>query len=113
MTAIFWAIDAILNIYWWIVILSVVLSWLYAFNVVNPGNQFVRAVGNFIHEATEPFVKSHTPFHAEPRHDRYLPYRSSAWHHIFANIAAHQHCTSIWRISILNLFKDEVLIRVS
>ena len=56
MTAIFWAIDAILNIYWWIVILSVVLSWLYAFNVVNPGNQFVRAVGNFIHEATEPLL---------------------------------------------------------
>ncbi len=56
MTAVFWAIDAILNIYWWIIILSVVLSWLYAFNVVNPGNQFVRAVGSFVHEATEPLL---------------------------------------------------------
>jgi len=56
MQAIFWAIDAILNIYWWIVILSVVLSWLYAFNVVNPSNQFVRAVGQFVHDATEPVL---------------------------------------------------------
>ena len=56
MVAIFWAINAILDIYWWIVIISVVLSWLYAFNVVNPGNQFVAAVGNFVNEATEPLL---------------------------------------------------------
>ncbi len=56
MQAVFWAINAVLDIYWWIVILSVVLSWLYAFNVVNPSNQFVRAVGQFVHEATEPLL---------------------------------------------------------
>ncbi len=56
MQAIFWVLNAVLDIYWWIVIISVVLSWLYAFNVVNPGNQFVRAVGNFVHEATEPLL---------------------------------------------------------
>ena len=56
MVAIFWALDAILDIYWWIVILSVVLSWLYAFGVVNPGNQYVRAFGNFMQEATEPVL---------------------------------------------------------
>ena len=56
MTAVFWAIDTLLNLYWWIIIISVVLSWLYAFNVVNAGNQFVAAVGNFVHEATEPVL---------------------------------------------------------
>ena len=56
MVAIFWALNAILDIYWWIVIISVVLSWLYAFGVVNPSNQFVSAVGNFVHEATEPLL---------------------------------------------------------
>ena len=56
MQAIFWAVNAILDIYWWIIILSVVLSWLYAFNVVNPGNQFVRAVGQFVNQATEPLL---------------------------------------------------------
>ena len=57
MTAVLWLLNAILDIYWWIVILSVVLSWLYAFNVVNPGNPFVRAVGQFVHEATEPLLR--------------------------------------------------------
>jgi YggT family protein len=56
MSAVFWLIDSILGLYWWIVIASVVLSWLYAFNVVNPSNPFVRAVGQFVHDATEPLL---------------------------------------------------------
>lgn len=56
MEAVFWLINAVLNLYWWIVIASVVLSWLYAFNVVNPSNPFVRAVGTFVHDATEPLL---------------------------------------------------------
>lgn len=56
MIAIFWALNAILDIYWWIVVFSVVLSWLVAFNVVNPGNPFVRSVGHFINQATEPLL---------------------------------------------------------
>lgn len=57
MVAIFWLIDTILNLYWWIVILSVVLSWLYAFNVVNPSNQFVRMIGEFVYQLTEPLLR--------------------------------------------------------
>ena len=56
MTAVFSVIDVILNIYWWIIIVSVILSWLYAFNVVNPANQFVRMVGDFVYQATEPLL---------------------------------------------------------
>ena len=57
MQALFYVLNTILDIYWWIVIASVVLSWLYAFNVVNPGNQAVSVIGKFIHEATEPLLK--------------------------------------------------------
>ncbi|MEO1397595.1 MAG: YggT family protein [Pseudomonadota bacterium] len=56
MTAVFWLIDTILSLYWWVIIISVVLSWLYAFNVVNPSNPFVRMVGQFVHDATEPLL---------------------------------------------------------
>jgi len=57
MQALFYVLNTVLDIYWWIVIASVVLSWLYAFNVVNPGNQAVSMIGKFIHDATEPLLK--------------------------------------------------------
>lgn len=44
----------VLNIYWWIVILAVIFSWLYAFNVVNSRNQFVGMIGNALFQMTEP-----------------------------------------------------------
>ncbi|KPL53653.1 YggT family protein [Prosthecomicrobium hirschii] len=43
-----------IDIYWWIVILAVVFSWLYAFNIVNSRNQLVDTIGNFLYRATEP-----------------------------------------------------------
>ena len=46
-----------LDIYWWIIIASAVFSWLYAFNVVNPRNQFVGMIGNFLMKATEPALR--------------------------------------------------------
>ena len=45
-----------LDIYWWILIASPFFSWLYAFNVVNPRNQFVGSVGNFLFKVTEPVL---------------------------------------------------------
>ena len=56
MTAVFWLINAVLNIAWWIVILHVVFSWLYQFNVINSGNQLVSSIGNFLYRATEPLL---------------------------------------------------------
>ena len=46
-----------LDIYWWIIIASAVFSWLYAFNVVNPRNQFVGSVGNMLFRLTEPALR--------------------------------------------------------
>jgi YggT family protein len=46
-----------LDIYWWILIASAIFSWLYAFNVVNPRNQIVGMIGNFLYKATEPVLR--------------------------------------------------------
>ncbi|MCO6051201.1 YggT family protein [Mesorhizobium sp. RP14(2022)] len=46
-----------LDIYWWIIILSAVFSWLYAFNVVNSRNEVVGMIGNFLFRATEPALR--------------------------------------------------------
>ena len=46
-----------LDLYWWIIIGSAVFSWLYAFNVVNPRNQFVGAIGNMLFRLTEPALR--------------------------------------------------------
>lgn len=47
----------IIEIYTWIVIASAVFSWLFAFNVVNPRNQFVGAIGNALYRLTEPALR--------------------------------------------------------
>jgi YggT family protein len=53
-----------LNIYWWIIIASAIFSWLYAFGVVNPRNQFVATIGRSLYQMTEPALR---PFR------RYVP----------------------------------------
>ena len=49
-----WLVLTVLDLYMWIVIISVVLSWLVAFNVVNTSNRFIYMVGDFCHRLTEP-----------------------------------------------------------
>jgi YggT family protein len=46
-----------LHIYTWIIIASAIFSWLYAFGVVNPRNQFVAAIGNALYQLTEPALR--------------------------------------------------------
>jgi len=52
---IFLLIDLI-DIYVWVVIAGAVLSWLIAFNVVDPRNQIVGTIGNILHRVTEPVL---------------------------------------------------------
>ena len=47
-------VSTVLWLYMWVLILTVVLSWLYAFNIVNTNNRFVYSVGYFTHRLTEP-----------------------------------------------------------
>tara|TARA_R110000868_G_scaffold56073_3_gene173919 strand:- start:8373 stop:8684 length:312 start_codon:yes stop_codon:yes gene_type:complete len=46
----------ILNLLWIIVIVSVVLSWLVSFNVVNPSNQLVSMIWRLTNTVTEPLL---------------------------------------------------------
>lgn len=57
MLALIHTIVLALDIFWWIIIASAIFSWLYAFNVVNPRNQFVGAVGNALFRITEPALQ--------------------------------------------------------
>jgi len=44
----------VIDLYVWIVVIGVILSWLTAFKVVNTANRFVYLVGDFIYKITEP-----------------------------------------------------------
>jgi YggT family protein len=46
-----------LNIYTWLLIISAVLSWLIAFNVLNTRNQFVATVWDMLYRVTEPVLR--------------------------------------------------------
>ncbi|WGD28940.1 YggT family protein [Ancylobacter sp. WKF20] len=56
MYSLLWLFDTIITLYVWILIASAILSWLVAFNVVNPHNQVVRSIGEFLWRATEPVL---------------------------------------------------------
>ncbi len=45
---------AAINLYLWVVIVSAVLGWLVAFNVVNTRSQFVYRVGDVLYRLTNP-----------------------------------------------------------
>lgn len=50
-------ISHLIDLYWWVVIASVVMSWLLAFGVVNAYNPTVRGVWQGIQALTEPLLK--------------------------------------------------------
>jgi YggT family protein len=53
-------IDILLMLLWvlsWIVIVQVILSWLYAFNVINPGSGFMRSLTEALEKITEPLYR--------------------------------------------------------
>ena len=47
-------IDLILDLYLWLLIIWVVMSWLIAFDVINTRNRFVYTVSDFLYRITEP-----------------------------------------------------------
>ncbi|MBV6489601.1 MAG: YggT family protein [Pseudorhodoplanes sp.] len=49
-------ISYLLTLYIYILIAAAILSWLVAFNVVNPYNQFVRMLSEFLYRITEPVL---------------------------------------------------------
>lgn len=47
----------ILDLYFWVLIVWVVMSWLIAFDVINTRNQFVYQVNYFLYRLTEPALR--------------------------------------------------------
>ncbi len=56
MNAVIFLIVAVLDIVWWFIIISVVLSWLVAFNVINLQNQFVSSIYYSLNGIVEPML---------------------------------------------------------
>ncbi len=64
MKAIYLLLFQIINIYEWVVIIHVILSWLVAFNILNTQNKFVYIVLEFTYKATNPIlnkIKNYIP----------------------------------------------------
>ena len=47
----------VLNIYMWLIIISVVMSWLIAFGIINTYNRNVAMVGDVLYRLTEPALR--------------------------------------------------------
>jgi YggT family protein len=46
----------LIDLYFYVVLAAVIMSWLTAFNVINSRNQFVGQVGYALHRLTEPLL---------------------------------------------------------
>lgn len=53
----FVVLDLVIELYVWALIISAVLSWLVAFNVINTRNRFVYSVMDFLYRITEPALR--------------------------------------------------------
>ena len=56
MKAIYLLVYELLNIYKWIVIVNVIISWLISFNVLNAQNRFDYSILELTYRLTEPFL---------------------------------------------------------
>ena len=57
MQSLLFLLTAVIELYIWVVLIQVILSWLVAFNVINMRNQFVYTLGNMFHRLTEPVLQ--------------------------------------------------------
>jgi len=46
----------IIQLYIYAIIISIVISWLYQFNVINTNNRFANIISNFFYRVTEPLL---------------------------------------------------------
>lgn len=57
MRALLDVIMLVLQLYWYIVLAMIIMSWLIAFNVVNTRNQFVSQVWRILNQLTDPVLR--------------------------------------------------------
>ena len=47
----------LINIYWWVILISAVMSWFIALGVINTYNRNVAMVGDMLYRLTEPVLR--------------------------------------------------------
>jgi YggT family protein len=55
--AIVWLVNTILSILTWSIILSAIISWLFAFDVINRRNRFVNQIADLLDRITAPLLE--------------------------------------------------------
>lgn len=55
--AILWLVDTIITLMIWSIIISAILSWLFAFDVINHRNRFVGQIAAFFDAVTRPLLE--------------------------------------------------------
>ena len=55
--AIVWLVNAIISLMTWFIIGSAILSWLFAFDVINHRNRFVNQIATFLDAVTRPLME--------------------------------------------------------
>lgn len=50
-------IDTVLDLYTWVLVIWVVMSWLISFNVINTHNRFVYVLSDILYRLTEPALR--------------------------------------------------------
>jgi YggT family protein len=56
MVALVTLITTVIQLYIWALFISIILTWLVQFNVINTSNRFVYTVGDFLYKITEPVL---------------------------------------------------------
>ncbi len=51
-----WLIFQVIDIYWYIILATVVISWLTSFNIINNSNPYVRQIARALYKLTEPVL---------------------------------------------------------
>lgn len=57
LTTLFQILYVVLDLFVWVLIISAILSWLIAFNVINTQNRFVYTVSDTLYRLTEPVLR--------------------------------------------------------
>ena len=54
---VFRVVDMAIDLYWWVIIVMALMSWLLAFDVINMRNDLVRSIWNGVNALTEPALR--------------------------------------------------------
>jgi YggT family protein len=57
LSALFDVLELLLNALWWVIIIQVILSWLFAFNVLNSGSEGLRRFIDALDRITAPLYR--------------------------------------------------------